>query len=207
LGAYLGSKFASRIITVVQRKGAERGLEESGFLLALSLAFLYAVISELIGISAIIGAFVAGTSFARSEFKMDFQKQIRILEWVFAPIFFLTLGILVDIRLMPPDAWIFAIILTIVALATKIIGCGIPARLLKIGGRESVAIGIGMAPRMEVAMIIGLYGLTMGIITRNLYSVIIMMGILTSIFTPSILRRMLKKTPRSQEPGVAVQLP
>jgi Kef-type K+ transport system membrane component KefB len=201
LGAYIGSKIATKIIASVHRRGLERGIEESGFLLALGLAFTYAVISEIIGISAIIGAFVAGTSFAKCDLRASFQKHTSVLEWVFAPIFFVSLGILVDLTEVSFTAWIFAGVLTVVAFAAKVVGCGLPARLLGMGKREALFIGVGMSPRMEVAMIIALYGLTVGIVTRELYSVIVLMGLLTALFTPSILRRIMKDAPPREAPA------
>lgn len=199
LGAYIGSKYLSRGIAAVQRRGLERGIEESGFLLALCLAFVYSVVSEAIGISAIIGAFVAGTSFARCEFRSSYKRQLSVLEMVFAPIFFVSLGVLVDLREISGTVWLFAALLTVVAILSKIAGCGIPARLLKISRRDSLSIGIGMSPRLEVAMIIGLYGLTVGIVTKEIYSVIILMGLLTAVFTPLLLRRTMSGTPTSEE--------
>ncbi|MGQ9586981.1 MAG: cation:proton antiporter [Thermoplasmata archaeon] len=199
LGAYFGSKFVTKVISKVHRRGIQRGIEESGFLLALCLAFLYAVISEMIGISAIVGAFVAGTSFAKCELRATFQKQISVLEWVFAPIFFLSLGILVDLEVVSANAWLFAIVLTAVAFATKVVGCGIPARLLGMSRRDSISIGVGMSPRMEVAMIIALYGLTVGVISSEIYTVIVLMGLLTALFTPSILKRTMKYIPPAAE--------
>ena len=199
LGGYLGSKIATRVISRVQLRGVMHGIEESGFLLALCLAFLYAVIAEIIGISAIVGAFVAGTSFARCDLRTTFQKNISVLEWVFAPIFFVSLGILVNLKEVSAEAWVFAIVLTGVAFATKIVGCGIPARLLGLSRKDSMAIGIGMSPRMEVAMIIALYGLTVGIITNEIYAVIVLMGLLTALFTPTLLKRAMKGTPKPPE--------
>lgn len=204
LGAYLGTKFAIRLISKIQRRGEERGIEESGFLLALCLGFLYAVVAEVLGISAIVGAFVAGTVLARSELKMAFQKQLVVLEWVFAPIFFVSLGVLVNLRDMSLSIWIFAFVLTLVAIASKVFGCGIPARLLGLSRRESLSIGVGMSPRMEVAMIIALYGLTVNIISNEVYSVIVLMGLLTALVTPSILKRTMMDThaPRLSRSGV-----
>ena len=199
LGAYFGSKIVTRVISNVHRRGVQHGIEESGFLLALCLAFLYAVISEMIGISAIVGAFVAGTSFAKCDLRATFQKNISVLEWVFAPIFFLSLGILVDLNQVSAEAWVFAIVLTGVAFATKVVGCGVPARLLGLSKKDAVAIGIGMSPRMEVAMIIALYGLTVGIITREIYAVIVLMGLLTALFTPALLKRAMAGTPKPVE--------
>ena len=199
VGAYLGVKYLSKGVAMVQKRGVERGIEESGFLLALCIAFVYSVVSEAIGISAIIGAFVAGTSFARCEFRSTYRRQISVLEMVFAPVFFVSLGVLVDLGEISGNAWLFAGLMTAVALLSKIAGCGIPARLLGIPRRESLAVGIGMSPRMEVAMIIGLYGFTIGIITKEIYSVIVLMGLLTTVFAPLLLRKTMSGIPKSEE--------
>jgi len=196
LGVYIGSRFLSKLIADIERRGMERGMEESGFLLALSLALLYAFIAQAIGISAIVGAFVAGTSFEKCRLREKVYDWTTVLEAVFAPIFFLSLGILVNIRL-PLEIWIFAFILTTGAMISKIIGCGIPAKLLGMSRAEAISIGIGMSPRLEVAMVIALYGLTAGIINDEVYSVIIIMGVLTAVFTPSILRRTMKGLPKN----------
>jgi len=198
VGAYVGSRYLSKLIIRIEERGSQNKLPESGFLVALSFAFLYAFIAETIGISAIVGAFVAGTSLAGCQYAPKFRERTTVLEWVFAPIFFLSMGVLVNLA-MPDSMWAFAIILIIVAFFTKVIGCGFPARRLGMSKDESLSIGVGMAPRLEVAMIIALYGLTAGIITRDVYSVIVVMGVVTALFTPSILRRTMKNVPKSPE--------
>jgi Kef-type K+ transport system membrane component KefB len=198
VGALIGSRVVSKLIVAVEHRGGKHKLPESGFLLALSFAFLYALIAETIGISAIVGAFVAGTSLASCEFNRHIRRHTEVLGWVFAPIFFLSLGILVNIW-MSIDIWIFALILTAVAFATKMIGCGIPARFFGLNGEESLAVGVGMSPRMEVAMVIALYGLSKGIINVDIYGVIILMGLLTALFTPPLLKRLLKNVPRTED--------
>ncbi|MDH3364760.1 MAG: cation:proton antiporter [Thermoplasmata archaeon] len=198
LGSYLGMKVVVRVIGWVERIGMARGMKESGFLLALSFAFLYAFISELIGISAIVGAFIAGTSFSACEYRKQFMEGIAFLEWVFAPIFFLSLGILVDIRL-PAELWIFAIALAAVAMLSKLIGGGIPAWLTGMNRRESISVGLGMAARLEVAMIIALYGLTEGIIDTPLYSAIIIMGVVSVLVAPTLLKVAVNKLGSSGE--------
>ena len=199
LGSFIGMRFVVRVIGHVERIGMARGMKESGFLLALSFAFLYAFISEIIGISAIVGAFIAGTSFSGCEYRKQFMEGITFLEWVFAPIFFLSLGILVDIRL-PAELWIFAMALAAVAMLSKLIGGGLPAWLSGMTRRESVSVGLGMATRLEVAMIIALYGLTEGIIDTPLYSAIIIMGVVSVLVAPSLLRVAVQSIGGSAEP-------
>jgi Kef-type K+ transport system membrane component KefB len=186
-GTYLGTKFVTRVISAVERRGIEMGIGESGFMIAVAFAFLYAFISKSLGISAIVGAFIAGTSFSRSEYRKQFMQGIAFLEWAFAPIFFVSLGVLVNIRL-PINIWLFAFALAAVAILSKVLGGGIPARLLGMSSRESVSVGLGMSPRLEVAMVIALFGLEHEIITSRIYSVIVLTGLLTVLVAPTLLR-------------------
>ena len=172
----------------VEKIGIARGMKESGFLLALAFAFLYAFISEQIGISAIVGAFIAGTCFSRCEYRKQFMEGIVFLEWIFAPIFFLSLGIIVDISKLPLEMWLFAVVLALVAMLSKIIGGGLPAKLYGMTRGESVSIGLGLAARLEVAMIIALYGWNAGIISDDVYSAIIIMGVISVLVAPTLLR-------------------
>lgn len=192
LGSFVGTKFVVRAIGRVERFGIARGMKESGFLLALAFAFLYAFISEEIGISAIVGAFIAGTSFSRCEYRRQFMEGIVFLEWVFAPIFFLSLGIIVDISVLPIEMWIFAGLLAAVAMLSKLIGGGLPAKLFGMTKRESVSIGLGLAARLEVAMIIALYGWNAKIIDNQVYSAIIIMGVISVLVAPTLLRIVVK---------------
>jgi Kef-type K+ transport system membrane component KefB len=85
-----------------------------------------------------------------------------------------------------------AIALTVMAIVGKVVGCGLPARLSGLTGRESLAVGVGMIPRMEVAMVIAIYGLETGIIDEDIYSMAVFIGLATALITPSMLRWALK---------------
>jgi len=205
-GYYLGSHFVIKVITRVEKRGLAHGMEESGFLLALSFGLLYAFISEIIGISLIVGAFIAGTSFSQCEYRLRFRHWAKILEWVFAPIFFLSLGIIVNLTLLDSVRWVFfALALAAVAISAKTIGCAIPARLLGMSRNESLAVGIGMSPLMEVVMIIALYALTANFITNQVYSMIIIMGIITILISPMILKKMLKHIEKTSDQSCAIE--
>jgi len=164
----------------------------SGFILALAIAFLYSFIAGVIGISYIVGAFVAGTVFSGSVLKDGFRKGTQYLEALFVPIFFVSLGTVVDIQ----EIWEaigFGIVLTLVAVASKIIGCGVPARLYGMSKWDSVAVGVGMVPRLEIALVIAYYGLSNNLIEADVYSVVVFMGLATALFAPSMLRKILVK--------------
>ena len=96
-----------------------------------------------------------------------------------------------DLHFVTPALLWFVVALSAVALLTKIIGCGLPALVQRMGFKDSIIIGIGMAPRGEVAMIVALIGLSQNLITQGTYSALILMSLLTTIIPPLILRNWL----------------
>ena len=125
--------------------------------------------------------------FASIELKNEFKIGTGYLAAVFVPVFFVIAGIMFDVNGLA-SILLIAILITLIAIVTKIIGCGIPAMLMGMKKREAVAVGVGMAPRLEVAMVIAIYGLENGIITESIYSMAIFVGIVTALITPSVLR-------------------
>jgi len=193
LGAWLGARYLTKLVFNVQVRGFRTKLPMSGFILVLAIAFLYSFIAEAIGITALVGAFVAGTAFSGSALRDGFRKGTQYLEALFVPLFFVSLGVVVDVSgFTLADLW-FGIVLTIVAMATKIVGCTIPARMTGMSWWDSFAVGVGMTPRLEIALVIAYYGLTNGIIAEKVYSIVVFMGLLTAIFAPSMLGRVLKR--------------
>jgi Kef-type K+ transport system membrane component KefB len=191
LGAWLGSKVITKLVFDVQISGYRRRLPMSGFILALTIAFLYAFVAELIGLTAIVGAFVAGTAFSGSALRDGFRKGTMYLEALFVPLFFVSLGVIVDVSAVGSALW-FAIVLTLVAAATKIVGCGVPARLSGMKSWDSLAVGMGMTPRLEIALVIAFIGLSSEIIDEEVYSVVVFMGLITALIAPPLLKRILR---------------
>jgi Kef-type K+ transport system membrane component KefB len=192
VGAWVGANFLSRLVFSVQVSGFRRKLPMSGFVLALAIAFLYAFVAEAIGITALVGAFVAGTAFSGSALRDGLRKGAQYMEALFVPIFFVSLGVAVDLVGIWDQIW-FGLALTAVAVVTKIAGCGIPAKLTGMSWWDSLSVGVGMMPRLEIALVIAYYGLTTAIITKEVYSVVVFMGLVTALFAPSILKASLKR--------------
>jgi Kef-type K+ transport system membrane component KefB len=197
LGIFLGVKYLCPIIKWAEDKGKKNGIRHIGFTLGFAIALLYAFIADLIGISAIVGAFVAGTVFASLPFKSEFEVGNEYLESIFVPIFFITAGLMFSlnglIAVLP-----VAIALVAVAIIGKVVGCGIPARLSGLSNKEAIAVGWGMVPRMEVAMVIAIYGLENGIIGDDIYSMAVFIGLATALITPTMLRLALKDQSRDK---------
>ncbi|MFH0876552.1 MAG: cation:proton antiporter [archaeon] len=158
-----------------------------------SLAFMLslAYFAELINLSAIVGAFLAGLILNRSKHYENLEEKTTALEFLFMPIFFISLGLLVDIKAIMLF-FIPILIITAIAFFTKMIGCGAVAIGLKMNFAESLLVGIGMVPRGEVALIIAAIGLTKNILTAQQYSIISAMALLTTLMVPTLISHIVK---------------
>jgi Kef-type K+ transport system membrane component KefB len=185
-GILIVSKYLARLDTTpfVQK------YPEFIFIFAMMLAFLYAMLAEAVGLSAIVGAFIAGVSFKDVKLNRShsFKEGAEYLQIIFASIFFVSLGIIADLHAVTSGILLFLFALTVVAILTKVIGCGIPAKLSGLCTRDSLIVGFGMAPRGEVAMIVALIGLEAGVIDQGIYVALVLMSLLTTIITPIVYR-------------------
>jgi Kef-type K+ transport system membrane component KefB len=205
IGIFVGTRYLSKIVSLAEKEGKARGIEHTGFVLAFAFALFFAYIAEVIGISAIVGAFLAGTIFSASVIKSEAHAGTKYIGAIMVPIFFISMGVLFDINGLS-ELILFAVVLTILAMLTKVVGCGVPAKFFGMSRRDAWAVGVGMAPRLEVALIIALYGLQTGIISQGLYSVVVFMGIATALVTPFLFKLALGKDRKSKpEEGGSMQ--
>jgi Kef-type K+ transport system membrane component KefB len=178
---------------------------ETIFIYAMMVAFLYSIGAEAAGLSAVVGSFLGGVTFAsiRLNHGQIFREGANHLKIIFASIFFVSLGILLDIHVIDLRLAVFIIILIIVAAASKFIGCGLPARFLGYTWKDSAVIGTGMMPRGEVAMIVALIGLSRGWIAQNIYVALVLMSLLTTVLAPLLLQNWLfRKKKEQNKPAV-----
>ncbi|QPJ64142.1 MAG: cation:proton antiporter [Candidatus Nitrohelix vancouverensis] len=189
-GIYLGRVFISKFVSRISASRQSIQSPEFLFIFTMMMAFLYAMCAELMGLSSIVGAFIAGVSFegVTPEIRKHLKTGTEYLRIIFGAVFFISLGILADIQAFTWDTIGFLLALTLVAMATKLIGCGLPAKFLGMNNRDALAVGLGMAPRGEVAMIIALLALNDKIIEQPAYVSLVMMSLLTTLMVPLILR-------------------
>jgi len=194
VGAYIGYVYLSKLIEKFDTTKLAGKYPETVFIFAMMIAFFYAMIAELIGLSAIVGAFLAGVVLSGVIIKRgkNFKEGAEYLQIIFASIFFVSLGVLADFHTLTLQILWFLVSLTIVAFLTKIIGCYAGARIGRMTHKNSLIVGMGMAPRGEVAMIVALIGLNIGIIKQDIYVSLILMSLLTTIFVPIVLRHYMK---------------
>jgi Kef-type K+ transport system membrane component KefB len=195
LGILVGNTLLRGLIIRLDNTKIAGKYPESIFIFAIMVAFFYAMVAELVGLSAIVGSFLAGASFAGIRLNRGsvFREGAKHLQIIFASIFFVSLGVILDFHYVTLDLMWFVLALSAVAIATKVIGCGIPALIQRMSIKDSLIVGFGMVPRGEVAMIVALIGLTQNLIRQDVYSALILMSLLTTMIPPLVLRNWLFK--------------
>jgi Kef-type K+ transport system membrane component KefB len=189
LAFYLG-RHAVRRLSPRLSLFAEASGRDAVFAVAMMLCFAFSALAEIIGLAAIIGAFFAGIIFAEIPDAPRLRRSMQPIYELLVPIFFVLTGVRVDLhRLFTLDALPLGLLITLVAILGKLIGCG--AAALPMGRKNALTIGIGMAPRGEVGIVVALIGLSRGVMSSSIYAEIILMSVLTSLFAPPILRMLL----------------
>jgi Kef-type K+ transport system membrane component KefB/mannitol/fructose-specific phosphotransferase system IIA component (Ntr-type) len=185
----LGLVLAKRIASVLKRfKHA------SAFtVLSLGLALIIAGIFEKEGLAMIIGAYVVGLALSKTDISHIIIDKIHVLYDFFVPVFFAVMGMLVDVRqFLSPTVIVGGLVFTVLAVLSKVIGCGLPALFVGFNLRGAARIGVGMVPRGEVALIIAGIGMASGILTAQGFGMAIMMTLLTTVIAPFALNVTLK---------------
>lgn len=177
-----------------------RKFPQAIFIFAMMVAFLYSIGAEAAGLSAVIGSFLAGVAFTSMELKQGsiFHAGAEHLKIIFASIFFISLGVLLDFHAIDFRILWFILALTGIGAVTKIAGCGGPAMLFKYNLKDAMTIGIGMMPRGEVAMIVALIGLTNKWIGQSVYGALVTVALLTTIIPPIVMRNWLFRKPKGE---------
>ena len=161
---------------------------------AIVIMLTYGLAAELLGgMAAITGTFVAGLMFGRTQEKSQLEGGLRALSYAFfVPIFFVSIGLAIDLREVSLNALWLMLAVSFLAVAGKILGSGIGARLGKFSWLESLQLGIGMVSRGEVGLIVASIGLTAGHLTEDVFSAVVGMILITTLVTPPLLRAAFK---------------
>ena len=154
---------------------------------------------ELFGIADITGAYFAGLMLCNSKISDYLDHRVETINnHFFSMIFFASIGIKATFSGMGLNMWIFAIILTLVAIISKLFGCGLGARASKFSWKESIQVGVGMVSRGEVALIVASKGQQVGLIDGELFAPIVIMVIVTTLITPILLKVAFKDKPEKE---------
>lgn len=167
--------------------------DEYIILFLLAYGFLSAYISAIIGLSAIVGAFAAGLPLTRKQIKVKMAlEQTKILYMFFVPIFFISIGTLINLSVFGEAAFL-GLVITAMAFVGKIIGSFVAARLNKFSNKDALKISVSMTPRGEMGLIVASLGLTSGYIASGTYSIAVIAVVLTTFIAIPIIKQMLTK--------------
>jgi len=168
-----------RIITprLWKAKGSVEGIATASFFGASALA-------GSIGLSPIVGAFAVGMALSTTKVFDKIEGYIGKIGLIFAPLFFSIIGAQVDLRGIDLEIVILSSIIIVIAVFTKLLGCGLPAWMFLKSRKLGMRVGIGMISRGEVGLIVAGVGLSAGVLTSSVYSTMVLMVIATTIITP-----------------------
>ena len=158
------------------------------------IAFVFCLLlsfcaEEFFGVADITGAFIAGLVISDSNRSKYLNSRFETLSYMLlSPIFFASIGIKVQLTAMTKTIFIFAILLLLVAILSKVFGCALGAKLCRYSNREAIQIGTGMISRGEVALIVANKGIAMGLMLPEFLAPVVIVVVVTTIVTPILLK-------------------
>ena len=156
---------------------------------SIAVAIFIAYIAESLGIAAITGAYICGLMFSSISHKEYLERNVKAISSGFLSlIFFASVGIEANLKGLNEKVFFITLVMFIVAVIGKVVGCGAAARFLKMSKSQAVQIGTGMISRGEVAIITANIGLQKGIISEEVFLPTLIVVILTTIITPILLK-------------------
>jgi Kef-type K+ transport system membrane component KefB len=181
LGAPFLTRFAGSFVTRLH-------IGNASFAASVVLCLGLALAAAYIGVAAIIGAFLAGMAISEAaERDHRLHEQIRGVTELLVPFFLVNIGMQLNLAVFEDRSIVaLALLLTLVAVATKLVGCGLAAWSL--GLRGALQVGVGMVPRGEVGIVVAQIGLGLGIVSAPLFGVVLFMAIATTLAAPPLLR-------------------
>ncbi len=147
------------------------------------------IAEEFFGVADITGAYVAGLVVSMIQKEDYLMKRFSTLSYLYlSPIFFASIGLKVQLPKMSGAIILFAILLTLIAILTKVVGCGLGAKLCHYTNKESLQIGVGMVSRGEVALIVASKGEALGLMGAQIMGPVVIVVIITTIVAPILLK-------------------
>ncbi len=186
LALWLGARIIPRLSSLVDQLPISEGM----MALVIVVTMLYAWAAEALGgMAAITGAFLAGLFFARTPLRSSIEEKMHTLTYAWlVPIFFVSIGLETNARALGVEGLPFALIIVVVAMLSKVVGSGVGARLGSFSNREALQLGVGMASRGEVGLIVASVGLSTGLIGETIFASVVIMVLATTLMTPILLR-------------------
>ena len=198
---------APRIVHRIEPRVEQLSMQNASLVVALAICLLLSWLAVKIGMAAIIGAFFAGLVFADYAPQWNLLPRVAGITEFLAPFFFFAIGARLNLTVINRQILVAAAIVSLLAIVSKVIGCGLP--MLGQGWRQVLQVGTGMMPRGEVALIVALVGLQFHIVTQETYAIVVLMTAVTTVLAPPLLRYLFRdeiKETREEDLPAPVQL-
>jgi Kef-type K+ transport system membrane component KefB len=193
LAAFLGFALTlgQRVVDAALRRARRVGGTVAPFTVVMVVTLAAGALTQAVGVEAVLGAFVAGILLGRSRYRQaEIEHALRsIVTAFFAPVFFATAGLSVDIGLLAdPQIAFWTVAVIVVAGVAKFGGTLVGARVGGMGLREGLAVGVGLNARGALEIVVATVGLALGVLNATSYTVVVVMAMATSLMAPPLLR-------------------
>ncbi len=197
--------FGLWVLPALARRVGRLPISQGLLAFAIVVLLAYGLAAELVGgMAALIGAFMAGLMFARTPEKGQIEQGMTALAYsLFVPIFFINIGLSVDLRPLALNSAGLILVVTLAAIAGKVFGAAAGARLGGLPAAESYQLGAGMVARGEVTLIVAAAGSRAGLLDGGALSAIVAAVLISTLVTPPMLR--LAFAPRKGKPGIPAE--
>ncbi len=175
-----------RILSKLRPRLARLSTHNAPLIVALMVCLGLSFVAAKIGMAAIIGAFFAGMIFSECSPEWDLRQRVHAITEFLGPFFFFSIGSQLNVKLFNGEVLVVAGVVSLLAIVSKVVGCGLP--LIGEGWNTVLSVGIGMMPRGEVALIVALVGLNSQIVTQSTYAIVVFMTAVTTVLAPPLLR-------------------
>ena len=155
---------------------------------SIAFALILSYVAELFGISGIIGAYIAGLVVGRTKEGRFIRNKIEVIvHMLFSPIAFAGIGLKISTLVLPIDTWLFILLFTVVAIISKVLGCGLGAKLCKYKSKNALRIGIGMVARGDIAFIMLHEAKNAMIINEEVFTIVLITLCFATFISPTLL--------------------
>jgi Kef-type K+ transport system membrane component KefB len=182
---------APHIVRRIEPGLEQLSIQNASLIVALAICLLLSWLAVKIQMAAIIGAFFAGLVFADYAPQWNLLPRVSGITEFLAPFFFFTIGSELNGSLLTREILTSALIISLLAIVSKMIGCGLP--MIGGGWRQVLQVGTGMMPRGEVALIVALVGFESRIVTASTYAIVVLMTAVTTLLAPPMLRLLYRR--------------
>lgn len=191
----------ARAVNKIHPRVEKLKVGQSQLIFGLSLCLGLAMVAHYIGVAAIIGAFLAGMALSESAEGTDMPHQVEAVTEFLLPFFLTSIGM--QLRLdafLNREAIILAVIVTLLAVVSKLFGCGLG--VIMMGRKKAMQVGMGMVPRGEVGIVVAQIGLGLGVISDAVFGVVLFMAVATTLIAPPFLTLLFKNEKRVDQEEV-----